>query len=252
MSLNVMSVKNIRKWNKETIDRHIDRPYYQCRNMKELKNIVKSKKKRDLILEMVDRLVETFDPQHVILFGSYARGTPNKNSDVDLMVVFSGNIHHFNKTIEIKTTLRCFPLKYDLVVASRRTIGKYACVKSSVYNMAISEGLHLYEKNYDLAIYWLKNAKESLKWAQKDNSLNGAISVVVKSIRAAIIVEGMDLPNTKYLEEEYAYVPRSWKIGKFYNDLKTTIWTGSSEKGLKIALDFYNVIFNEFKSRKIL
>ena len=252
MSGGVPSAKNIRKWNKETIDRHIDRPYYQCRNMKELKNIVRNKKKRDLILEMVDRLVETFDPQHVILFGSCARGTTNKHSDVDLMVVFSGNICDSDKSIELKTALCNCPLKYHLLAASQRTIGKYACVKSSVHNIIINEGIHLYEKNYNLAIYWLKSAKGLLKWAQKNNNSDGVIDAAARSIRAAIIVEGMDLPNTKYLEEECVYVPRSWKIGKFYNDLKTTIWTGSNEEVIKISLDLYNVIFNEFKSRKIL
>ena len=32
-------------------------------------------------------IVRRFDPERVILFGSYAYGTPNRDSDVDLMVV---------------------------------------------------------------------------------------------------------------------------------------------------------------------
>jgi len=40
-----------------------------------------------LIKEMVQRIVAGFNPEKVILFGSYARGTAGTDSDVDLLVV---------------------------------------------------------------------------------------------------------------------------------------------------------------------
>jgi predicted nucleotidyltransferase len=39
------------------------------------------------IRRVVQQIVERFDPQKVILFGSYASGRPTKDSDVDLLVV---------------------------------------------------------------------------------------------------------------------------------------------------------------------
>ena len=39
------------------------------------------------IKEMVRRIVAGFNPEKVILFGSYARGTAGTDSDVDLLVV---------------------------------------------------------------------------------------------------------------------------------------------------------------------
>jgi uncharacterized protein len=41
----------------------------------------------DQLLPYLRVLVEHFHPQQVILFGSYACGTPNANSDVDLIIV---------------------------------------------------------------------------------------------------------------------------------------------------------------------
>jgi predicted nucleotidyltransferase len=42
----------------------------------------------DAVLEeMTRRLVEEFQPEQVILFGSYAWGVPHPYSDVDLMVI---------------------------------------------------------------------------------------------------------------------------------------------------------------------
>lgn len=40
----------------------------------------------DEIITFVDRLVARFAPQRGVLFGSYAGGQPDNNSDVDLLV----------------------------------------------------------------------------------------------------------------------------------------------------------------------
>ena len=50
-------------------------------------------KARD-IEALVDEIAERFDPDRIILFGSYASGTPTRNSDVDLMVIrrFRGSV----------------------------------------------------------------------------------------------------------------------------------------------------------------
>jgi len=41
----------------------------------------------DRLLPYLKVLVEQFQPEQVILFGSYAYGTPDEHSDVDLLVV---------------------------------------------------------------------------------------------------------------------------------------------------------------------
>ena len=42
-----------------------------------------------LLGEMTQRLVAEFQPEQVILFGSHAWGTPNEDSDVDLLIIVS-------------------------------------------------------------------------------------------------------------------------------------------------------------------
>lgn len=44
---------------------------------------------KEQIILAVDRLVEKFHPQRIILFGSQARGMADDHSDVDLLVVAS-------------------------------------------------------------------------------------------------------------------------------------------------------------------
>ena len=42
---------------------------------------------RSVIQEIVRRLVEGYGPQKIILFGSYAYGRPEEDSDIDLLIV---------------------------------------------------------------------------------------------------------------------------------------------------------------------
>jgi predicted nucleotidyltransferase len=42
---------------------------------------------RDMILEIVDKIKKEYQPSKIILFGSYAYGQPDRDSDVDLLIV---------------------------------------------------------------------------------------------------------------------------------------------------------------------
>ena len=55
----------------------------------------------DCIVETVERIVREFAPQRVILFGSYAYGTPTDGSDVDLLVIMPFAGSHIDKAVEI-------------------------------------------------------------------------------------------------------------------------------------------------------
>ena len=44
-------------------------------------------KMREVIATVVRRIVAEYAPQKVILFGSYARGNPHPDSDIDLLII---------------------------------------------------------------------------------------------------------------------------------------------------------------------
>jgi len=67
------------------------------------------------IYELRDKIVQQFRPQKVILFGSYAYGTPTEDSDVDLLVILPFEGRNPEKATEIwMATKPRFPL--DLMV----------------------------------------------------------------------------------------------------------------------------------------
>ena len=51
--------------------------------------------------QVVEQIVEKFKPQKIVLFGSYARGNPRPESDVDLLVVMDTSLKDVRQAIEI-------------------------------------------------------------------------------------------------------------------------------------------------------
>lgn len=48
----------------------------------------------DILSEVIRRLVEEFDPEKIILFGSRAWGNPGPDSDYDLFVIVNESREH--------------------------------------------------------------------------------------------------------------------------------------------------------------
>lgn len=103
-------------------------------------------KQRD-IDTFVRRLVTEFQPQRVVLFGSYARGTPTKDSDVDLLVVMPHQGPPAMKAAEIRTAIRAgFPL--DLIVRSPAAIRARVDMGDYFINDILQQGHSLYEAKH--------------------------------------------------------------------------------------------------------
>lgn len=60
-------------------------------------------------------IAERFHPDKIILFGSYAYGTPNADSDVDLMVIMPAR-NEFDQAVKIRWELPDPPFAMDLLV----------------------------------------------------------------------------------------------------------------------------------------
>ena len=52
--------------------------------------------------KVVDKLVSTYSPQKVILFGSYAYGTPDKDSDIDLLIIKDTHERFFDRLTAVR------------------------------------------------------------------------------------------------------------------------------------------------------
>ena len=63
------------------------------------------------IEELSRRIAREFDPERIVLFGSYAQGTPTEDSDVDLLVILPFEGKSMRKALEIlNKTNPAFPI----------------------------------------------------------------------------------------------------------------------------------------------
>jgi len=67
------------------------------------------------IQQIVQQIVDRFHPRKVILFGSYARGTPTADSDVDLLVVMETDENPLHTAARISASID-HPFPLDILV----------------------------------------------------------------------------------------------------------------------------------------
>ena len=63
--------------------------------------MVKDKKLRKLILDIVDKIKKEYQPEQIILFGSYAYGEPTEDSDIDLFIVKDTDKRRVDRYVEV-------------------------------------------------------------------------------------------------------------------------------------------------------
>jgi uncharacterized protein len=94
----------------------------------------------------VQKIVETLHPEKIILFGSYAYGTPTPDSDVDLLVVMETQKKRRDRVVDISLLLhpRTFPV--DILVKTPQEISS-SLGKGDFFLREITEkGKILYER----------------------------------------------------------------------------------------------------------
>lgn len=101
----------------------------------------------DQINEFSQAIAEKFQPEKIILFGSYAYGKPNQDSDVDLLVVLPFEGGSVQKAVEIRQALRA-PFPLDLLVRTPQDIQVRLKMGDFFIQDIVQKGLVIYEANY--------------------------------------------------------------------------------------------------------
>lgn len=90
------------------------------------------------------RIAETFQPEKIILFGSYAYGQPHEWSDVDLLVVMPAR-NQIDQSIRIINTLEA-PFSLDLIVRTPKRLRRDREDGDWFLREVLAKGKVLYEK----------------------------------------------------------------------------------------------------------
>src|ERR1700724_1697175 len=97
-----------------------------------------------LIRRYARAIAEEFHPDKIILFGSYAYGTPHADSDVDLLVIMPARNQH-DQAVRILWRLAA-PCAVDLIVRTPMQMKWRLEEGESFTTTIVSKGKVLYEK----------------------------------------------------------------------------------------------------------
>jgi predicted nucleotidyltransferase len=85
----------------------------------------------ELIQEIKNRIVSEVHPDKIILFGSYAYGTPTKDSDVDLLVIIPSNEPMHSRVTRIMKLVRDIHIPKDIIVYTPQEVNDWKDVTNA-------------------------------------------------------------------------------------------------------------------------
>ena len=191
------------------------------------------------IREMVEIIVEGWNPQQIILFGSRARGDHDERSDVDLLIVLDEAEERAELSRRISSELDGTGVARDIIVSTAADIVRQATVIGTVERAAMLDGRTLYVRGrrdpvMEQFAQLMHRAAGDIRMAEAGLALSPpelqpacyhAQQAVEKGIKSALMVDRIDYPFVHDLERLLPLVPNAWGIEGIIDDPKElSIW----------------------------
>lgn len=97
------------------------------------------------IQEAVRLLREAGHPRRIILYGSYGRGTPHDDSDLDFLVIMPVIRDCRMEMVRLRRVLSPLRIPVDLLVVSEKAFREWSDTPGNILYEAAREGRVLYE-----------------------------------------------------------------------------------------------------------
>ncbi len=98
----------------------------------------------EVLEEIIRRIVACSNPEEIILFGSGARGEMGPASDIDLLVIKSGEFDAGSLTEEIYMSLIGIGQAVDIIVISSRDMERFRNSPYFIVYPALQQGHEVY------------------------------------------------------------------------------------------------------------
>jgi predicted nucleotidyltransferase len=101
----------------------------------------------ELLEGIVKRIVDGYSPDKIILFGSYAYGTPTEDSDIDLFIVKDDNRKSVDRFCEVMKILRDVNgVSVEPLIFTNEELKKRVGLEDDFVLEIINNGKLLYER----------------------------------------------------------------------------------------------------------
>lgn len=105
----------------------------------------------NMLKAMAETIVDEVKPDEIILFGSHAKGSEQRQSDVDFLVVMPDKEetrrHRRRLTGRLYRRLAPFPVSKDILVYTRQEVDRWRKVPGHVVATSCGEGRQLYVRS---------------------------------------------------------------------------------------------------------
>jgi predicted nucleotidyltransferase len=103
---------------------------------------------QDQIQQLVKEIAEGYQPEKIYLFGSYANGTPNKDSDLDFFIIKKTSVRKIQRGGEVRATFKKYPpVGVDVIVYTPEELVTVQNYTVNIAKEAIKTGKLLYERS---------------------------------------------------------------------------------------------------------
>jgi predicted nucleotidyltransferase len=99
-----------------------------------------------LVDEIVKRIVSTMNPLKIVLFGSYAYGIPDKDSDLDLVIIKEQVDSKSRESVSVWKLLEDIPIAKDILLVSESEYDFYKHEAGSVFRTIHEKGVEIYAR----------------------------------------------------------------------------------------------------------
>ena len=106
------------------------------------------RRKEVLIARLIAKIVKEYKPQKIVLFGSYAYGKPDEDSDIDLLIVKDTNQRMADRFVEVKRLIYSPDLRVPVspLVYTPQELQKRLEMGDDFIKEILSKGKVLYER----------------------------------------------------------------------------------------------------------
>ncbi len=102
-----------------------------------------------IIRPIIRRIIEGYNPQKIVLFGSLAWGEPDEDSDIDLLILKETEESPLERRIRVRQLIADIPrrIPFSPLVLTPEELAYRLKVGDPFYQEILQRGLVLYERN---------------------------------------------------------------------------------------------------------
>jgi uncharacterized protein len=101
---------------------------------------------QEQISEIIKIIVSGYKPEKIYLFGSYSSGNPNKDSDIDLLIIKNTTEPFIKRIRQVRHLFKIQPAPMDLLIYTPDEFNYNKSLVNNIINIVLKEGKLIYEQ----------------------------------------------------------------------------------------------------------